>query len=361
MENKKAYYQGGGGVNEPTPGKKKYKSDTAITVQPRFVEPFYRNYDLYTIPGMEDVGPGTGWHGLQNYKSVQEFLEARRARLRPRYIADDSWILDNGKKTKKNPDIKARAAIFVKLLKTAGPNYDLGKGLYQEMNDGKVDSVEEFREEDNHGPGAFFADDNADHMLPPKEHGTRIYDWKNSPYQGKPKAPKKHDSNNIDFPIDDQIHTGPITGDSGHYEKPIKLGPAGDPELDGIMPGTENEGEFESYPYSAQLGGFLDKYLPDADQDGKPASSLDFGHDLTNDDAPVGRPYGKDSDAPMDEDHLDKLEEKYVLRPAETEIYGLPDGVDPEAKDADQTIQTENPDYGITDSGRQMYEDKWNI
>ena len=206
--NKTAYFQGGGGVNEPTPGEKKYKSDPAIVVQPRFKEPFYRNYDLYTIPGMEDVGPGTGYHGLQNYKSVAEFLEARRERLKPRYVADDSWQLDSGKRTKENPNIKARAAILHRIIKTAGPNYDLGKGLYQEMSEGKVDSVEEFRHEGDHGPGALMADDNADHMLPPKEHGTSIYDWKNSPYQGTPgaKNKKKKDSNDIDFPIDDMVN-----------------------------------------------------------------------------------------------------------------------------------------------------------
>ena len=97
--NKKAYFQGGGGV-EPTPGQKKYKSDPALVVQPRFKEPFYRNYDLYTIPGMEEVGPGTGWHGLQNYKSVQDFLKDRRKRLQPRYVADDSWQIDSGERVK---------------------------------------------------------------------------------------------------------------------------------------------------------------------------------------------------------------------------------------------------------------------
>lgn len=365
---REAYFQGGGGVNEPTPGEKKYKSDTAITVQPRFVEPFYRNYDLYDVEGVDGPakhGPGSGWNHMNEFKSIKDFLEYRRQRLQGKYVATDDWIEDTKANRKERVEkMKLRATFFSQIVKTAadendGPNFDYGHGAYDAMNEGKkMKSITDFKRT---SPGAFFADDNADHMLPPKEHGTKIYDWKNSPYQGKPKAPKRHDVNHIDFPIDDQIKTGPITGDSGHYEKPIKLGPAGDPELDGIMPGTENEGEFEAYPYSAQLGGFLDKYLPDADQDGKPASSLDFGHDLTNDDAPIGRPYGEDGDVIKDEDHLDKLEEKYVLRPAETEIYGLPDGVDPEAKDADQTIQTENPDFGITDSGRQMYEDKWNI
>ena len=120
MINKQSYFQGGGGVNEPAkPGEKKYHSDPAIVVQPRFKEPFYQNYDLYTVPGMEDVGPGTGWHGLQNYKSVTEFLKARRERLKPRYVADDSWQLDNGKRTKENPKIKARAKLLSRIIKTA--------------------------------------------------------------------------------------------------------------------------------------------------------------------------------------------------------------------------------------------------
>ena len=65
MSNKKAYFQGGGGVNEPTPKKKKYKSDPAIVVQPRFEEPLYRNYDLYNVPG--NHGPGAGYHDLTKY------------------------------------------------------------------------------------------------------------------------------------------------------------------------------------------------------------------------------------------------------------------------------------------------------
>jgi hypothetical protein len=214
----------------------------------------------------------------------------------------------------------ARASLLSKIIKRSGPNYDYGTGLYENLD--KYDSVEDFREHKPESRGAFFADDNEDHMMPPKEHGTSIYDWKNSPYQGTPKAPKKHDSNNIDFPIDERV--SPIEGDSGS------------PYVDSI-------------PISYQ-----ENYTAEPDQDGKSEEALDFGEDLTNDEAPVGRA-SPDSDI-----DLDKLEEKY-LTPAETEIYGLPDGVEPEAKDADQTISTENPDYGITDSGRQMYEDKWNI
>lgn len=364
VKNKVAYFQGGGGVNEPTPGEKKYKSDSAIVVQPRFEEPFYHNYDLYAIPGMEHIGPGTGWHGLQNYKSVKDFLEDRRKRLKPRYVADDSWQLDDGDRSKKNPNIEARVALLNRIIKVATgnhfkitcnncgaisqcrcpsyfhqsepqlikfidhctmcvkkatPNYEPGTGLYENMD--KYHSTKEFIDHPPKGQKAFFADDNSagDYMLPPKEHGTKIYDWKNSPYQGIPKKPKC-DDNDIDFPIDDQV--SPIESDSG-------------------------SSYLDSIPIS-----YMENYTAEPDQDGKGEDSLDFGYDLTNEDEPIGRF--------EDDEHLDKMEKKY-LRPAETEIYGLPDGVDSEAKDADQTISTENPDYGITDSGRQMYEDKWNI
>lgn len=336
MPNKKAYYQGGGGINEPTPGKKKYKSDPALVVQPRFKEPFYRNYDLYTIPGMEDIGPGTGWHALQNYKSVQDFLKDRRERLKPRYVADDSWQLDDGKRTKKNPNIEARAALFNKIIKNASGDHfkilcgNCGATTAQCRCPGYFHNSEP--QTIRYVNACSACKKIADHMMPPKEHGTSIYDWKNSPYQGTPKAPKKRDSNNIDFPIDDQV--SPILGDSG-------------------------SSYVDSIPISYQ-----ENYTAEPDQDGKGEETLDFGEDLTNEESPAGRPF--ESADPGAESHhhkkidLDKMEQKY-LTPAETEIYGLPDGVDSEAKDADQTISTENPDYGITDSGRQMYEDKWNI
>jgi hypothetical protein len=113
MLNKKSYFHGGGSVNEPTPGKKKYKSDPAIMIQPRFKEPFYHNYDLYIIPGMKDIGPGTGWHGLQNYNSVQSFLKDRRKRLKSHYVSDDLWQLDNGKR------VNARIDLLRKLVKNS--------------------------------------------------------------------------------------------------------------------------------------------------------------------------------------------------------------------------------------------------
>lgn len=346
---KKGYYQGGGGVNEPTPGKKKYESDPAIVVQPRFKEPFYRNYDLYTIPGMEDIGPGTGYHGLQNYKSVQEFLEERRARLKPRYVADDSWQVDSGDRVKKNPDRKARMAIFEKILKKAGPNYDLGKGLYQEMSDGKVDSVKEFREEGNHGPGAFFADDNADHMLPPKEHGTEIYDWKNSLYQGTPGAKKKKkDVNHIDFPIDDEVnHDSVVYPIEDEYEIRREKGDRYQYPSEGS---PLDQGSLNISMTSPQIAG-EHSYLPDADFAGRSDEALNFGRDYDDEPGP-GRQTADET--------LQNLFNKY-LSPSEDGLFGLPDGVDPEGHDADQTEQVENPFTGTSDIGTNIYEDKWNI
>lgn len=350
--NKRSYFQGGGGVNEPTPGEKKYKSDPALVVQPRFKEPFYRNYDLYTIPGMEHIGPGTGYHGLQNYDSVQEFLEARRDRMKDRYKADDSWQLDSGKRTKENPGIKARAAIFERIIKTAGPNYDLGKGLYSEMSDDKVDSVKEFREEGDHGPGVLMADDNEDHMLPPKEHGTSIYDWKNSPYQGTPgpKKKKKKDVNHIDFPVDEEVnhYDEMIYPEEGQYHRPSLVGPSGVGDM-ATQPGDEGPGALQSAFQAAQIAG-EHSYVPEHDFAGRSDDALNFGRDYDDEPGP-----GRDHD-----DILQKLFNKY-LNQSESGLFGLPDGVDSEGHDADQTEQVEDPFTGTSDIGTQIYEDKWNI
>ena len=81
MLNKKSYYQG---TEEPPPGKKKYKSDPAIVIQPRFENFFPHNYDLYETEGVDGKakhGPGAGWNSiLNNYKSVKEFLDSKRKR-----------------------------------------------------------------------------------------------------------------------------------------------------------------------------------------------------------------------------------------------------------------------------------------
>jgi len=230
---------------------------------------------------------------MEKYKSIQEFLKAKRKKLKDKYKADDSWIQDDNSKTKKNPGIKTRAAIFERIIKTA------------------------------------------DHMMPPKEHGTGIYDWKNSLYQNLKKYKsvdrynKEHkakyhtDDNDIDFPLDDQINT--------------ELAGAFDDTSDNLV-GQSN-----------LTGGKLDEYLPKDDFEGKPPTALNFGRDY--DETGPGRDHN---------DILQKLFNKY-LTPSETGLFGLPDGVDPDGHDADQTEQVEEPFTGTSDIGTQMYEDKWNI
>lgn len=423
MVNKKAYYLGGGGVNEPTPGKKKYPSDKAIVVQPRFVEPFYRNYDLYDVEGVDGPakhGPGSGWNHMNEFKSIKDFLEYRRQRLQGKYVATDDWIEDTKANRKERVEkMKLRATFFSQIVKTAadendGPNFDYGHGAYDAMNEGKkMKSITDFKRT---SPGAFFADDNADHMLPPKEHGTKIYDWKNSPYQGKPKAPKRHDSNkvkddgkpnydlgsglyenldkydsvedfkehtplgykypakiktekarakdvnHIDFPVDDDVnHDTPIRPEEGQYHVPKLVGPEGPPGDMASQPGFQGSTETQIEFTSPQIAG-EHSYVPEHDFDGRSDDALNFGRDYDDESAPIGRSWDENSDDDKELD-LDMLEAKYLplLQPHETEIYGLPDGVGPEGKDADQTIETENPEFGIPDSGEQMYQDKWNI
>lgn len=194
-----AYYQG---TEEPTPGKKQYKSDKAIVVQPRFKEPFYKNYDLYETGG--EHSPGAGWHHIMKYKSIKEFLDAKR---KNKYKADDSWIEDNGAVSK-----KARNLFFLNILI----------------------------------------------------------------------------KNGIDFPIDDQITSMPI--------KEVN-----------------------------QIGGYLDKYLPENDSENKSPDKLNFG---------------------ILEDEFSKENHKFL---------GLPDGIEPdEDLDADST-DTVNPEYGTTNSGNTLY------
>jgi len=145
---KVAYFQGGGGVNEPTPKKKKYKSEPAIVNQTRFKEPFYRNYDLYDIPGFEHIGPGAGWHSMQKYKSVSEFLKAKRKKMKDKYKADDSWIEDSGKITKKNPNkIATRMSLLIKIAVNDINNIDFPDDQY--IDPSLISAVDGTEDNDN--------------------------------------------------------------------------------------------------------------------------------------------------------------------------------------------------------------------
>jgi hypothetical protein len=399
MANKKAYFQGGGGVNEPTPGKKKYKVDPSIVVQPRFKEPFYRNYDLYDTEGVSGPaqhGPGSGWSHMQEHKSVQEFLEFRRKRLKGKYVADDSYIQDTSSNYKERVDkMKVRATLLNRIVKQAsgnhfktlcsncgataaqcrcpgffhksepqtisyvdncslcktasdendGPNFDYGDGAYAAMSEGK--KIKSITDAPHKSPGAFFSDDN-----------------------------------DIDFPIDDEVnHDSLIRPEEGQYQPPRLVGPSG---TDDFTAQPSNTG-FDSPQIeftTPQIAG-EHSYLPLPDFDGRSDDALNFGRNYDDESSPVGRTWDENSadsqggkGGPiLDESFnidalLDHMEAKYLdesdaedmpFTAAETEIYGLPDGVDPEAKDADKTIQNMNPWDTKSDIGTQMYEDKWNI
>jgi hypothetical protein len=118
-QSKNAYFQGGGGVNEPTPKKKKYKSEKAIVVQPRFKEPLFKNYDLYDVPGKH--GPGAGFYqNMDKYKSVEDFVNQKRKRNKNKYKAEDSWIEDTDSNRKERiQKMKTRAKLLSRLTKTA--------------------------------------------------------------------------------------------------------------------------------------------------------------------------------------------------------------------------------------------------
>lgn len=220
-------------------------------------------------------------------------------------------------------NIKLRMLFFNKMAKdnNDSSNYDYGDGSYTAMSEGK--KLKTITDAPHKSPGAFFASDN----------------------------------NDIDFPIDmqneDSSNSGSIIGDSETFEKPDRLGPGVDTKPnDGIFPGSVGFGDIESYPASVPIGGISDKYLPINDFEGKTPDQLDFGRGYTEDYEP--------NDI-LNEEDLKELENKYIT-PAETDLFGLPDGIDPVSDlDADQTINDDTPNYGVTDTGRQMYEDKWNI
>jgi len=70
MSKKQAYFQGGGGVNEPTPGKPKYESEDYTTV---------RDKEDKQMVGQMETGPVDGMH--PGYSSFGETEEARKKRL----------------------------------------------------------------------------------------------------------------------------------------------------------------------------------------------------------------------------------------------------------------------------------------
>lgn len=288
---KRAYFQGGGGVNEPTPGKKKYKSDKAIVVQPRFEEPLYRNYDLYDVPGKH--GPGSGWHSMQNYKSVSEFLKARRKKLKDKYKADDSWIEDDGSITK-DKKVKARSSLLSKLIKISNDCSD-SDIVYSDKRD------------------AYYCS-KCNHM------------GFNGPSEPKPTTVELHsgkdytlDSNNIDFPMDQYIDPGIAVGDQENF-------------MSSVNP----------------MGGYLDKYLPLDDFEGKPPTALNFGRDYVKDEHPTKNHIKLDD--------IEKLLNQYLSHG----LYGLPDGVDLPEEDIMESPNS-NPYYGTLGPDSLIYEDKWNI
>lgn len=300
---KLAYFQGGGGVNEPELKHTKYHPDPAIIVQPRFKEPFYRNYDLYDVPGIHDTpvhGPGSGWNSMSKFKSIQDYLAYHRKILKDKYKADDSYITEDNYQERVSK-MKTRARQLNQLIKISQRNYDYGQGLYDQMDHFK--SVKDFL-----------------------------------------------DSNHLDFPIDDQVT--PIIGNSESFETPIKLGPSanGNPN-DGIVPGSVGLGDFESYPGSAQIGGYLDRYLGQNDPDDKPESTLDYGNDLTD---------GQEMSGTLTEPDLERLFAKYLTPAPSSGTFGLPDGVDLPDEDLGDPTNIQ-PFYGTQGPDSLMYEGKWNI
>lgn len=202
LPNKKAYFQGGGGENEPTPGKRKYKAEPAIVVQPHFEEPLYRNYDVYHVPGK--YGPGSGWHAMQDYKSVADFLKDRRKKLKDKYKADDSWIQDDGSLTKSQKKIKARMEMLNGLVKTAGEHFNKYCKKYGNTITCRCPGEKKIIEVDS------------------------CYNCS--------------DVNNIDFPIDDQINSSPIAEDVSSISAAVPIGG----NLDEYLPGPDAEGKLPS-------------------------------------------------------------------------------------------------------------------
>jgi hypothetical protein len=107
-----SYFQG---TEEPK--SPQYKPERAIRVQPRFEDPLFRNYDVYETSGKHS--PSAGWHSMHRYKSIADFLKAKREKLKGKYKAKDSWIEDKFQPQERRRKIKARLHLLSKLIKTA--------------------------------------------------------------------------------------------------------------------------------------------------------------------------------------------------------------------------------------------------
>lgn len=303
--------------------------------------------------------------------------------------------------------MRVRATVFNRIIKSAGPNFDYGDGAYTAMSEGK--KMKDITDAPHKSPGAFFADDGdfdfyhggyADLAAAVKkepreakfmaddgdendlgtgfyenlEHYKSVRDFIQHTPLGrdhgakiKPEWERAKDVNHIDFPVDEDInHDTRIYPEEGQYQiRRMKADKYVFPS-EGEPLGPENTNISLTTP---QIAG-EHTYLPDPDFSGKMdnGSQLDFGRDYDDEATPVGRTW--DEAAALD-DLLDKMEAKYLeednndtdmpFTAAETEIYGLPDGVQPDAKDADQTIQNLNPWDTKSDISREMYDDKWNI
>lgn len=71
-----SYFQGGGGENEPTPKKKKYKDEPVDQNLTKARGVFFQNYDLYDTGG---PSPGTGlYQHMNEYDSVEDFRKKKR-------------------------------------------------------------------------------------------------------------------------------------------------------------------------------------------------------------------------------------------------------------------------------------------
>jgi len=83
MPNKTSYFQGGGGVNEPTPKKPKYKKEPVKKDVTKARGLLFKNYDLYETEGVNGPGkvktPGKGlYQNMDKYKSVSDFRKKKR-------------------------------------------------------------------------------------------------------------------------------------------------------------------------------------------------------------------------------------------------------------------------------------------